>query len=104
MISALKSLIGLLAAGSSVAFYCSYNNMFNWINIMFFLGIFFANEGESMTMTEAVRNINIEVNRKINNEILLSKSQEYEINYSDNNWKQVIAIYSVKYSNSNETE
>lgn len=55
-------------------------------------------------MTEAVRNINIEVNRKINNEILLSKSQEYEINYSDNNWKQVIAIYSVKYSNSNETE
>lgn len=98
MLEALNSLIGLLCSGGVLAIIIVVIICLIALLCFSVFGVFFANESKSITMTEVVRKVNAEVYHKIQTNILLSKNEDYVINYSDNNWKEVIAIYSVRYS------
>ena len=64
-------------------------------------GIFFSNEGSSASMSSVISNINLDVYNKIENNKRLYSYDDYVINSSYSNIKEVIAIYSVKYSDLN---
>lgn len=62
-------------------------------------GIFFSNESGSKTMQSVISEINQEVYRKVETQQYLLKADDiiFETTYS--NWKDIIPVYSVKYSN-----
>lgn len=99
IIIAVKSLIGLIASFGSVAVIIIIVICLVALLLGSVFGIFFANEGESRTMTSVISEVNQEVYRKIENEQFLNKADDVVIDSSYSNWKEVIAIYSVKYSN-----
>ena len=53
-------------------------------------------------MTSVISEVNQEVYRKIENEQFLNKADDVVIDSSYSNWKEVIAVYSVKYSSDSE--
>lgn len=99
IIIAVKSLIGLIASLGSVAVIIIIVICLVALLLASVFGIFFANEGESRTMTSVISEVNQEVYRKIENEQFLNKADDVVIDSSYSNWKEVIAVYSVKYSN-----
>lgn len=99
IIIAVKSLIGLIASLGSVAVIIIIVICLVALLLGSVFGIFFANEGESRTMTSVISEVNQEVYRKIENEQFLNKTDDVVIDSSYSNWKEVIAVYSVKYSN-----
>ena len=99
IIIAVKSLIGLIASLGSVAVIIVIVICLVALLLGSIFGIFFANEGESRTMTSVISEVNQEVYRKIENEQFLNKADDVVIDSSYSNWKEVIAVYSVKYSN-----
>lgn len=99
IIIAVKSLIGLIASLGSVAVIIIIVICLVALLLGSVFGIFFANEGESRTMTSVISEVNQEVYRKIENEQFLNKADDVVIDSSYSNWKEVIAVYSVKYSN-----
>lgn len=98
MIEGLSSLIGLLASGGVVALIVVVVICLIALLCSSVFGIFFANESQSITMQQVVRNVNAELYKKMETEKLFSKTDDVTINYSNNNWREVIAIYSVRYS------
>ena len=99
IIIAVKSLIGLIASLGSVAVIIIIVICLVALLLGSIFGIFFANEGESRTMTSVISEVNQEVYRKIENEQFLNKADDVVIDSSYSNWKEIIAVYSVKYSN-----
>lgn len=99
IIIAVKSLIGLIASLGSVAVIIIIVICLVALLLGSVFGIFFANEGESRTMTSVISEVNQEVYRKIENEQFLNKADDVVIDSSYSNWKEIIAVYSVKYSN-----
>lgn len=99
IIIAVKSLIGLIASLGSVAVIIIIVICLVALLLGSVFGIFFANEGESRTMTSVISEVNQEVYRKIENEQFLNKADDVVIDTSYSNWKEIIAVYSVKYSN-----
>lgn len=99
IIVAVKSLIGLIASLGSVAVIIIIVICLVALLLGSVFGIFFANEGESRTMTSVISEVNQEVYRKIENEQFLNKADDVVIDSSYSNWKEIIAVYSVKYSN-----
>lgn len=98
LISALSSLVGLLASGGAIVMIviiviCLIAALFGSI-----FGIFFSNDSDSRTMTSVISEINQEVYRKVDTQRLLSKADEIVFETTYSNWKDVIAVYSVKYS------
>ncbi len=63
-------------------------------------GIFFSNEGNSVTMSSLISEVNQEVYNKIDLNKRLMKYDDYVIDSSYSNWREIIAVYSVKYNNS----
>lgn len=102
MIEGTKALIEVLAAGGWIAVViivviCMFAFLFASV-----FGIFFTNEvSTTKTMTSVVR----EVNQEVYNRTRLIKSvtlyDEYVVESSFSNWKEVIAIYTIKYSSDN---
>ena len=99
IIIAVKSLIGLIASLGSVAVIIIIVICLVALLLGSVFGIFFANEGESRTMTSVISEVNQEVYRKIEHEQFLNKANDVVIDSSYSNWKEIIAVYSVKYSN-----
>lgn len=99
IILAVKSLIGLIASLGSIAVIIIIVICLVALLLGSIFGIFFANEGESRTMTSVISEVNQEVYRKIENEQFLTKADDVMIDSSYSNWKEIIAVYSVKYSN-----
>lgn len=66
-------------------------------------GIFFSNEENSITMSSIISEINAELYREIEKQQSLNNCDDYEVEYDSINWREVIAIYSVKYSNNAES-
>lgn len=104
LISALSSLVGLLASGGAIVMVIIVIICLIATLLGSFFGVFFSNDSDSRTMTSVISEINQEVYRKVDAQRLLSQADEiiFETTYS--NWKEVIAVYSVKYSNDNSED
>lgn len=98
LIEALSSLIGLIASGGIVAVIVIVVICLIALILCSTFGIFFANENKSMTMSQVITEINKDVNYQMLNEAATNRTADYEINFDDYSWREVIAIYSVKYS------
>lgn len=99
IIAAVKSLGALLAAGGTVATIVVVIICLVALLLSSIFGIFFANEGESRTMTSVISQINTEIYTKAENQKFLSKADDIIVQSTHSNWKEVIAVYSVKYNN-----
>lgn len=104
IIAAVKSLGAILAAGGTVATIVIIIICLVALLLSSVFGIFFANEGESRTMTSVISQINTEVYTKAENQKFLAKADDIIIQSTHSNWKEVIAVYSVKYSNDNSED
>lgn len=66
-------------------------------------GIFFSNESNpTRTMSRVISEVNQETYTRLDNTKQLYKYNDYVIESSYSNWKEVIAIYAVKYSGENQ--
>ena len=99
IIAAFKSLGALLVAGGTVATFVVVIICLVALLISSIFGIFFANEGKSRTMTSVISQINTEVYNKAESQKFLSKADDIIVQSTHSNWKEVIAVYSVKYNN-----
>lgn len=104
IIAAVKSLGAILAAGGTVATIVIIIICLVALLLSSVFGIFFANEGESRTMTSVISQINTEVYTKAENQKFLSKADDIIVQSTHSNWKEVIAVYSVKHSNDNSED
>jgi len=104
IIAAVKSLGAILAAGGTVATIVVIIICLVALLLSSIFGIFFANEGESRTMTSVISQINTEVYTKAENQKFLAKADDIIVQSTHSNWKEVIAVYSVKYSNDNSED
>lgn len=104
IIAAVKSLGAILAAGGTVATIVVIIICLVALLLSSVFGIFFANEGESRTMTSVISQINTEVYTKAENQKFLSKADDIIVQSTHSNWKEVIAVYSVKHSNDNSED
>ncbi len=67
-------------------------------------GIFFSNEGSSKTMSDVISELKIDLYHEIEKQKILQQYDDYDIDATTNNWREVIAIYSVKYEGSEVSE
>lgn len=104
IIAAVKSLGAILAAGGTVATIVIIIICLVALLLSSVFGIFFANEGESRTMTSVISQINTEVYTKAENQKFLAKADDIIVQSTHSNWKEVIAVYSIKYSNDNSED
>ena len=104
IIAAVKSLGAILAAGGTVATIVVIIICLVALLLSSIFGIFFANEGESRTMTSVISQINTEVYTKAENQKFLAKADDIIVQSTHSNWKEVIAVYSVKYNNDNSED
>ena len=105
-IMALQSLIHLLIAGGWVVVVVIIVICLIAALCSSIFGIFFSGEvNDSMTVSTAVRNLNMELNNKIEE---IKRNNIYDDYYIESNmasWKDILAIYAVKVSNGiNENE
>lgn len=102
IIEGTKALIEVLVAGGWVAVaiivvICMFAFLFASI-----FGIFFANEvSTTKTMTNVIREVNQEVYSRTKLIKSVTVYDEYVVDSSFSNWKEVIAIYTIKYSDNN---
>lgn len=104
LISSLSSLIGLLASGGAIVMIIIVVICLIAALLGSFFGIFFSNDSDSRTMTSVISEINQEVYKKVDTQRLLSQADEIVFETTYSNWKEVIAVYSVKYSNDNSED
>lgn len=104
IIKAFSSLIGALVAGGSVAAIIIIIICLVALLLVSVFGIFFANESGSRTMTSVISEVNQEVYKKIETEQMFSHADQIVMDSTYSNWKDVIAVYSVKYSNSDSKD
>lgn len=103
IIAATKSLVAAIVAGGWIAVVIIIIICLVAALIGSAFGIFFSNEGKSRTMTSVVSQINTEVYKKAENQKFISQADDIIVESTYSNWKEVIAVYSVKYSNNKET-
>lgn len=99
LIGALSSLIGILASGGAVVLIVVVLICLIGMLLGSVFGIFFSNDSDSRTMTSVISEINQEVYRRAETEKLFAKADEIVFESTYSNWKDIIAVYSVKYSN-----
>lgn len=104
IIAATKSLVAAIVAGGWIAVVIIIIICLVAALIGSAFGIFFSNEGKSRTMTSVVSQINAEVYKKAENQKFISQADDIIVESTYSNWKEVIAVYSVKYSNNKETD
>ena len=97
-IAGIKALVAAIAAGGWVAVVIIVLICLIGLICASIFGIFFSNETGSKSMTTVIRETNSEVYQKIEDIKRKTKYDEVEIESTYNNWNEVIAVYSVKYS------
>ncbi len=102
LITSVKSLIALLGIGGVVALIVVILICLIGLLSSSMFGIFFSNESNSITMSSVISQINNEIYQKAEREQLMIPNSEIVIDNTVTNWKEVIAVYSVKYSNDKE--
>ncbi len=98
MIAATKTLISALIAGGWISVIIIVIICFIGLIVTSIFGIFFSNDTGSKTMTQIIRETNNEVYNKIELLKTSNKCNEIEVEETYSNWEEVIAVYSVKYS------
>lgn len=98
IIAGTKALISAIAAGGWVAVVIIVLICVIGLICASTFGIFFSNETGSKSMTDVIRETNSEVYRKIEDIKKKNTYDEVDIESTYSNWNEVIAIYSVKYS------
>ncbi len=104
IIAASKSLITALIAGGTTAFIIILIICIIGLLLTSVFGIFFANESKSRTMTSVISQINTEVYKKAENQKIFTNADDIVVQSTYSNWKEVIAVYSVKNNKNNETD
>lgn len=100
IIAAVKSLVALLGTAGTVVAVIIIIICLVALLLGSVFGIFFSNEGNSVTMSSVISEVNQEVYNKIDLNKRLMKYDDYVIDSSYSNWREIIAVYSVKYNNS----
>lgn len=100
IIAAVKSLVALLGTAGTVVAVIIIIICIVALLLGSVFGIFFSNEGNSVTMSSVISEVNQEVYNKIDLNKRLMKYDDYVIDSSYSNWREIIAVYSVKYNNS----
>lgn len=102
LIAGVKSLVALLGTGGVIALIVVILICLIGLLCSSFFGIFFSNESNGRTMSSVISQINNEIYQKAEREQLLTPNSEIVVDSTVTNWKEVIAVYSVKYSNDKE--
>ena len=102
LISGVKSLIALLGTGGIIAVVVVILVCLIGLLCSSIFGIFFSNESNSRTMSSVISQINNEIYQKAEKEQLMTPNSEIVMDNTVTNWKEVIAVYSVKYANDKE--
>ena len=98
MIASVKALVAAIAAGGWVAVVVIIVICLIGLICASVFGIFFSNETGSKSMTTVISETNSEVYNKIEDIKKKNKYDEVDIESTYTNWNDVIAVYSVKYS------
>lgn len=104
IIATLKSLVSIISAGGIVSIIIIVITALVSLIFTSCFGIFFSNEGSSISMSSVISETNVDLYNEIERQKALHTCDDYEIVYDSNNWREVIAIYSVKYSASESPE
>lgn len=104
IIAGAKSLIALLGTGGVIAVIVVILICLIGLLCSSIFGIFFSNESDSRTMNSVITQINNEIYQKAEREQFMTPNSEIVVDNTVTNWKEVIAVYSVKYSNSEESD
>ena len=104
LVKAASELIEFLIAGGWIAVVVIVIICLVGLILSSTFGIFFSNEAGSRTMTSVISEINQEVYNTAEHQRFFYDVDDVEINISSSNWKEVIAVYSVKYSNNDNKE
>lgn len=99
MAAAIKALVAAMAAGGWVAVVVIILICVIGLLCASIFGVFFSNETGSKQMTEVIRETNSEVYKEIENVKDITEYDELEIESTYTNWNEIIAVYSVEYSN-----
>lgn len=98
LIASIKALVAAIAAGGWVAVIVIIVICLIGLICASVFGVFFSNETGSKSMTTVIRETNSEVYNKIEDIKKKNKYDEVDIESTYTNWNEVIAVYSVKYS------
>lgn len=98
MITSIKALITAIAAGGWIAILVILIVCVIGLICASIFGIFFSNETGAKSITTVIKETNSEVNKKIEDIKKKNKYDEINIESTYDNWNEVIAVYSVKYS------
>lgn len=104
IIAAAKSLIAAIIAGGTTAFLIILVVCIIGLLLTSIFSIFFSNEGESRTMTSVVSQVNTEVYKKAEDQKFFTHADDIIVQSTNSNWKEVIAVYSVKNNKNDETD
>lgn len=102
LIAGVKSLVVLLGTGGVIAIIVVILICLIGLLCSSMFGIFFSNESNSRTMSSVISQINNEIYEKAEKEQLMTPNSEIVVDNTVTNWKEVIAVYSVKYANDKE--
>lgn len=103
IIASAQSLINLLITSGGIAILVIIIICMIAILLSSFFGIFFINEtNPTRTMTSVIVEVNQESYQRIQNTKQFYIYNDYVVEPSYSNWKEVIAIYAVKYSKENQ--
>lgn len=102
LIAGVKSLMILLGTGGVIALIVVILICLIGLLCSSIFGIFFSNESNSRTMSSVISQINNEIYEKAEREQLMTPNNEIVIDNTVTNWKEIIAVYSVKYANDKE--
>ena len=103
-IAGVKSLVALLGTGGVIAIIVVILICLIGLLCSSMFGIFFSNESNSRTMSSVISQINNEIYEKAEKEQLMTPNSEIVVDNTVTNWKEVIAVYSVKYANDKEND
>lgn len=102
LIAGAKSLLAILGTGGVITLVVVILICLIGMLCTSIFGIFFSNESNSRTMSSVISQINNEIYEKAEKEQLLIPNSEIVIDNTVTNWKEIIAVYSVKYANDKE--
>lgn len=99
LVAGVKSLIAILGTGGVIALLVVILICLIGMLCTSMFGIFFSNESNSRTMSSVISQINNEIYEKAEREQVLIPNSEIVVDNTVTNWKEIIAVYSVKYAN-----
>ena len=102
LVAGVKSLIAILGTGGVIALLVVILICLIGMLCTSIFGIFFSNESNSRTMSSVISQINNEIYEKAEREQVLIPNSEIVVDNTVTNWKEIIAVYSVKYANDTE--